>query len=109
VTTTAQTQPASTARGNELTLRFSGDSWAEIYDSRGNRLFYDIGSADSVKTLSGSPPYRVVLGNPGGVAVEVNGKSARIPNVRGGESGIQFTINNAGRVSKARAAPNAGG
>jgi len=89
----------------EVTLRFSGDSWAEVYDANGTRLFYDIGAADSVKTLSGTPPLRVILGNPGGVAVEVNGKAATVPQVAGSDNGIQFSVNRSGRVSRARAAP----
>lgn len=101
----AEEPPAPTGKPAEVTLRFTGDSWAEVYDARGNKLFYDIGSADSVKTLSGTPPLRVILGNPAGVAIEVNGKSATLPKVAGAENGIQFNLNRSGRVSRARAAP----
>jgi cytoskeleton protein RodZ len=89
----------------EFTLRFSGDSWAEVYDAKGAKLFYDVGSADSVKTMSGSPPLRVILGNPNGVAVEVNGKSATVPKMKG-DNGVQFTVFRNGRLSRGRAAPS---
>ena len=98
-------EPMAPGKPAEVTLRFTGDSWAEVYDARGNKLFYDIGSADSVKTLSGTPPLRVILGNPAGVAIEVNGKPATLPKVSGAENGIQFNLNRSGRVSRARAAP----
>ncbi len=100
----AAAEPATTerARGSELTLRFAADSWVEVYDARGNRLFYDVGSADSVQTLSGSPPFRVVLGNAPGVALEVNGRAANVPDEAGAEGTVQFTVNRSGRVSRVR-------
>lgn len=87
-----------------MTLRFSGDSWAEVYDSKGAKLFYDIGPANSVKTLSGLPPLRVILGNPGEVAMEVNGKGATVPQVKS-DNGVTFTVFRNGRLSRGRAAP----
>jgi cytoskeleton protein RodZ len=111
----AATPPASEvpaapapARGKltEVTLRFNGDSWAEVYDAKGAKIFYDIGSADSVKTLSGAPPLRVILGNPTGVAMEINGKSMTVPTVKG-DNGVQFTVFRNGRLSRGRAAPSA--
>ncbi len=35
------------AQPMQVTLKFSADSWVEIYDSKGEKLFYDIGSANS--------------------------------------------------------------
>ena len=63
----------------------------EVYDSRGTRLFYDVGAADSAQTLSGSPPFRVVLGNAPGVSVEVNGRTATVPAEAGADGTVQFT------------------
>jgi cytoskeleton protein RodZ len=103
---TEQTPSPPTGKPAEMVLRFSGDSWAEVYDAKGNKLFYDIGSADSVKTLSGTPPYRVILGNPAGVSIEVNGKTATVPQVTGADNGVQFNVNRSGRISRARAAPS---
>jgi len=90
----------SPAREAQLTLRFSADSWAEVYDSSGERLFYDIGAADSVRTFKGTAPLRVVLGNAPGVAVEVNGRSADLATLTHADGSAQFVVSRAGRVSQ---------
>jgi cytoskeleton protein RodZ len=94
--------PAARASSREaqLTLRFTAESWAEVYDSKGERLFYDIGSADSVHTFKGVPPLRVVLGNAPGVAVEVNGRAADLATLTHPDGSAQFVVGRAGRVSQ---------
>ncbi len=64
-------------RETRLKLDLTNDSWVEVYDSRGERLFYDVASAGSVQSVSGRGPLRVVLGNAAGVTVEVDGQRAR--------------------------------
>jgi cytoskeleton protein RodZ len=98
--TTEQAAPAKKPRTVNVTLKFAADSWVEIYDVNGERLFYDIGSADSVRSVTGTPPLRVVLGNAPGVALEVNGKAAKVPGSALQDEGAQFTINRAGRIAK---------
>jgi cytoskeleton protein RodZ len=92
------------ARGRSVsvTLKFSADSWAEVYDSKGERLFYDIGAANSSHSLTGSPPLRVVLGNAPAVSLDINGKAAKVPASVMQDSGAQFTINRSGRIRRAR-------
>lgn len=96
----ATTEP-HLAKPAELTLRFSAESWAEVYDANGDRLFYDIGPADSVKTFKGTPPMRVVLGNAPGVAVEVNGHAASLVSLIHTDGSAQFSVNRSGRTSEA--------
>ena len=96
-TPSAAARPAS--REAQLTLRFSSESWAEVYDSSGQRLFYDIGAADSVRTFKGTPPLRVVLGNAPGVAVEVNGRAADLATLTHADGSAQFVVSRAGRVA----------
>jgi cytoskeleton protein RodZ len=91
---------ARAGRQAQLTLRFSSESWAEVYDSNGERLFYDVGPADSVRTFKGTPPLRVVLGNAPGVAVEVNGRVADLGNLTRTDGTAQFVVGRAGRVSQ---------
>lgn len=91
--------PAASSRTSELKLRFSADSWAEVYDAAGQRLFYDVGSADSERMLTGTPPFRIVLGNPSGVTVEVNGRGATVPTATGPDGTVQFTVTRTGRVN----------
>ncbi len=91
----------------ELTLRFAADSWVEVYDANGQKLFYDVGSASSSRTVSGTPPFRVTVANAPGVSLDVNGKPATVPAnaVKGDEA--QFVINRSGRI--VRALPKADG
>lgn len=56
-----------------VTLRFTGDSWAEVYDASGEPLFYSLGAAGSARTIEARPPVRVFLGNAPAVEVLVNG------------------------------------
>jgi cytoskeleton protein RodZ len=63
------------ARQTKLRLELTSESWVEVYDSRGARLFYDVASAGSVQSFEGRPPLRVVLGNAAAVAVQVDGQS----------------------------------
>jgi cytoskeleton protein RodZ len=87
-----------------ITLHFTADSWAEVYDSHGERLFYDIGPADSVRKLSGLAPLRVVLGNAPGVALEVNGHAIAVPTGDAHDGSAQFQVSRSGHVRPARLA-----
>ncbi|MGH8259058.1 MAG: helix-turn-helix domain-containing protein [Steroidobacteraceae bacterium] len=96
------------APGTEaLLMRFTQGSWAEVYDASGKRLFYDNGSADSTRTVSGTPPLRVVLGNPAGVSLLLDGRPVSIPG--GGERGsrVEFQIAGSGRTAPHLAAADA--
>jgi cytoskeleton protein RodZ len=90
--------PARRAKDGELTLKFSSDSWAEVYDASGQRLFYDVGAAASAHTVRGPAPLRVILGNASGVAVEYNGRPALIPAAVQPDGSARFVINAHGRT-----------
>ena len=102
---TAVAQPKkeeAPVRETRLKLDLANDSWIEIYDSQGKKLFYDVASAGSVQAVSGRGPLRVVLGNSAGVTVEVDGQSREIPaNAADGE-GAKFVVNRSGSLSRAR-------
>jgi cytoskeleton protein RodZ len=90
------------AREIRLRLELSNDSWVEVYDSRGERLFYDVASAGSVQSVSGSAPLRVVLENAAAVSVQVDGQAREIPaNAVDGER-ARFVVNRSGSLSRAR-------
>jgi cytoskeleton protein RodZ len=109
-TNTAATapNPTSRAKDGELTLRFSSDSWAEVYDASGQRLFYDVGAASSAHTMKGLAPLRVVLGNAAGVAVEYNGRPALVPASNQADGSTRFVINARGRAVAASATASDG-
>jgi cytoskeleton protein RodZ len=91
-------------KGMEVTLRFASDSWVEVYDAKGEKLFYDIGSADSQRTIFGTPPFRVTFANAPGVSLDVNGKPATVPANAVHEEAADFIINRSGRIVRARPA-----
>lgn len=97
--TPVREQPAREIR---LRLELTNDSWVEVYDSRGERLFYDVASAGSVQSVSGRGPLRVVLGNAAGVGVEVDGQAREIPEGAADGEGARFTVNRSGSLSRAR-------
>jgi cytoskeleton protein RodZ len=90
------------ARETRLKLELTNDSWVEVYDSRGERLFYDVASAGSVQSVAGRGPLRVVLGNAAGVTVEVDGQSRSIPAGAADGEGARFVVNRSGSLSRGR-------
>ena len=106
---TGATAPPPGPRGKEgeLTLKFNADSWAEVYDATGQRLFYDVGAASSTHTVRGPAPMRVVLGNAAGVALEFNGRPAAVPPSNQPDGSTRFVINTHGRT--VAASPASGG
>ncbi|MEP7247883.1 MAG: RodZ domain-containing protein, partial [Gammaproteobacteria bacterium] len=109
-TADSNTAPADASSGRTInvTLKFASDSWVEVYDANGAKLFYDIGAASSSHKLTGIPPLRVTFGNAPGVRIEVNGKRARVPANAVENDTAQFTINRSGRLVRA-SGPGDGG
>jgi cytoskeleton protein RodZ len=94
--------PPAPVRETRLNLNLTNDSWVEVYDARGERLFYDVASAGSVHSVSGPGPLRVVLGNAAGVTVEVDGKAREIPASALDGEGARFVVNRGGSLARAR-------
>ena len=67
-------QPVLVKDGVELVLRFTEDCWAEVKDSRGKRLAYDLYRGGQSKQVTGIPPFSIFLGNAAAVAIEYNGQ-----------------------------------
>jgi cytoskeleton protein RodZ len=96
--------PANTAPAREMQLRLelSSESWVEVHDSRGERLYADVAGAGSVQNVTGRGPLRVYLGNAAGVAVEVDGQRREIPGNAAEGEGARFVVNRSGSLSRAR-------
>jgi cytoskeleton protein RodZ len=71
--------PPSNAPQVEMVLSFSGDCWTEVSDASGRRLYYDLGQAGRVVTLSGDAPLHVILGDGGNASITVDGRNYPIP------------------------------
>jgi cytoskeleton protein RodZ len=89
--------PAQAAGAITLRLQFSEPSWVEVYDANDQRLMYDMGIAGRSRTLSGTPPLRVVLGLASGVTAEVNGAAIVVPR-RAGREQARFAVDANGVV-----------
>jgi cytoskeleton protein RodZ len=83
--TAPPTEPASGAADltpgvgkARLRLSFSSDSWVDIRDYSGKRLFEGNGRANSVKTVAGMAPFRVYLRSAGGVQLQLNDRAVAI-------------------------------
>jgi cytoskeleton protein RodZ len=84
-----------------LALRFKQDTWAEIYDAGGTRLWYDVGGAGTEQKMSGHAPLHLVLGNAAAVTLTVNGKSVPLSSTIRGTPNVRFSISEDGQVSEA--------
>jgi cytoskeleton protein RodZ len=73
-------QPDATAGAGRARLRlsFSADSWVNVRDAEGRRVFAGQGRANSVKTVAGVAPMRVYLGFASGVQLEINNRAVAI-------------------------------
>jgi cytoskeleton protein RodZ len=84
----------ATARAGEhvVVLSFDGDSWVEVRDGGGARLYYGLGEAGSRRTLRGLPPFEIFLGRYVDVRVEMDGQPRAVPagSVRGNTA--RFTL-----------------
>jgi len=66
--------PAAGPGKVSLQLKFSGDSWVEIFDGSGKAVLYDLGKAGSERTVTATAPLSVTLGNGTVVGMAVNGR-----------------------------------
>jgi len=79
-------------------LEYSDASWTEIYDASGRQLMFNLGEIGRVRTVTGTPPLRVILGNASAVAMQVNEQSVVVPR-RAGRDSAKFVITAKGEVA----------
>ena len=74
-----------------VVLNLRGDSWIEIYDREGNRLFLDLARSGKNYIINGDSPFDILLGAANEVSVEFNGSLVNIePYIRFGIA--RFTL-----------------
>ncbi len=73
---------------DSLFLSAFGDSWCEIQDSTGKRLYYQLLNTGEEVELSGVAPFIVFLGNAPKIRVEVNNKIVDFENLINKSSNI---------------------
>jgi cytoskeleton protein RodZ len=66
--------PAAPAGPDRLHLEFSADSWVEVLDAGGNKLYTGLARAGESLDLGGEAPLEVLLGYAPGVSLDFNGE-----------------------------------
>ncbi len=57
------------SNNNEIAMDFSADCWVQVKDADGKILTSEVRKAGTTLRLTGTPPYRVILGAPEGVSM----------------------------------------
>jgi cytoskeleton protein RodZ len=66
-------------QGNDtVVLNLTGDSWIEIYDREGGRLYLDLARSGKNYIINGNSPFNILLGAANNVSIEFNGSSVDI-------------------------------
>jgi cytoskeleton protein RodZ len=93
--------PATRAAAGEaqLALKFYGVSWAEVTDASGRRLFEGLNAPDSARTLTGTPPLRVIIGNAPGVTVHLNGQKVGLEGLVRRDGSARFVVDGSGHAA----------
>jgi cytoskeleton protein RodZ len=89
---------ASAAGPIQLTLTFDADSWVEIYDADGSKLFLGMARAGSRHRVSGRVPLRLFIGSPPGVAIDMNGRPLAWNSARGAARFRRFELDASGQA-----------
>jgi len=59
---------------DKLVLSANGESWCEVFDATGKRLFYQLIKQGEKETIYGQAPFKVFLGNASKIIIETNNK-----------------------------------
>lgn len=74
----AETPAAPAVNPTEVALTFSDSSWISVRDAAGSALLNGQMHKGDTRVLGGSPPYTLVIGHPGAIAVTVGGRPANL-------------------------------
>ena len=77
---------------DQLTIRASGDSWVEIVDVDGKRLWVGMLRSGDTRRLEGEAPFAVLLGDATVINVEVNDVTKNIERFIRRDNSARFTI-----------------
>jgi cytoskeleton protein RodZ len=83
----------------QLAVKFYGVSWAQVSDASGRRLFEGLTAPDSSRTLSGTPPLSVIIGNAPGVSVRLNGQNVALDGLVHRDGSARFLVDASGHAA----------
>ena len=68
-------EPVKKEGEQALRFMFNEDSWVEVKDAEGKRIFSQIGPGNTERTVYGRPPFSLTIGNAANVKLVYNNKS----------------------------------
>jgi cytoskeleton protein RodZ len=95
--------PAAAGREARLELTFSGGCWVEISDADGRRLLHGLIEGGGVRTLVGTAPLAVVLGNSPAVRLQLNGRPVSFADLVHRDGSARLLIDATGHATPAAA------
>ena len=84
-------RPARLPGSDRLAIQLARESWVEIYDRGGGRLYYSLAQEGSQVVVQGAGPMRVLLGDVDGAVVAYNGEPYDLSRYQG-RSVVHFTV-----------------
>src|SRR5882672_4442920 len=85
-----------------IRMTFTADSWVEIYDASEVRVFFDMGTTGTSRSVAAQTPLRVFLGFADGVRLQLDGRDVTLPpEVRRGNL-AEFSLDARGNVRPKR-------
>ena len=78
----------------------SAESWVEVYDAAGKRVFFDLVRRGNRIAVQGAAPLRVLLGRADVTAMELDGRDVTIPSEFMYNGTAHFTIDPEGKLAR---------
>lgn len=105
----AAAAPAAVAPDGKvhLALKFAEASWIQIWDASDQALMDGLMASGTSRTVDGTPPLRLVIGNARAVGLAVNGQLVNLDSMVRRRGDARITVDAGGQVSAA--APSARG
>ncbi|HET6655019.1 MAG TPA: RodZ family helix-turn-helix domain-containing protein [Gammaproteobacteria bacterium] len=94
--TRANLRQAEAEGGLPIALRLTGDSWVEVDDASGKRLYYGLANQGETLYITGQPPLSVFLGNAQHVRVLTAGNVIDTGEYTRSDETARFTIHKLG-------------
>ncbi|MFB4205127.1 MULTISPECIES: RodZ domain-containing protein [Arhodomonas] len=79
------------AGSDRLTFEFTGESWMEVTDAAGDRLLFGLVGGGETRTVTGEPPFEIVVGDVSVVSLSHDGQAVPLADRANGRV-ARFTL-----------------
>ena len=86
-------KPVENGGGGTLRFKFTGESWVEVKDAEGKKIFSQTSPGNTEETVNGSPPFSLTIGNAASVRLFYNDEPVDLilyTNTNGGVAGLSL-------------------